>query len=57
MTSSLHDLVSHLSAGDYATASAAYAAVVSGPCFAEAAAFMPALKVLMTQGQQLGVVP
>ena len=55
-TTSLHELASLLRVSDYASAGALYAAVVSGPSFAEAAAFMPAIKVLMQQGQQLGVV-
>ncbi len=54
-TSSLHELCSLLRTADYPSAGALYATVVSGPSFAEAAAFMPAIKVLMQQGQQLGV--
>ncbi len=54
-TSSLHELCGLLRQSDYASAASLYAAVVSGASFAEAAAFMPAVKVLMQQGQQLRV--
>jgi len=50
-------LANMLRSGDLDSAGSHYAAVVSGPSFAEIAAFMPAIKVLMQQSRQLGLVP
>ena len=52
---SLHGLCSHLKGSDYPNAVAFYTGMVSGPGFAEIAAFMPALKVLITLANQQGV--
>merc|ERR1719270_1311700 len=52
---SLHGLCSHLKGSDYPSAVAFYTGMVSGPGFAEIAAFMPALKVLITLASQQGV--
>merc|ERR1719367_2604082 len=52
---SLHGLCSHLKSSDYPNAVAFYTGMVSGPGFAEIAAFMPALKVLITLASQQGV--
>ncbi len=52
---SLHGLSGHLKASDYPSALAFYTAMVSGPGFAEIAAFMPALKVLIQLCNQHGV--
>merc|ERR1719471_361811 len=52
---SLHGLCSHLKGSDYPSAVAFYTGMVSGPGFAEIAAFMPALKVLITLANQQGV--
>jgi len=48
-------LASLLRSGDVDASGAHYASVVSGPGFAEIAAFMPAIKVLMQQSKQLGL--
>ena len=52
---SLHGLCSYLKRSDYPNAVAFYTNMVSGPGFAEIAAFMPALKVLITLANQQGV--
>ena len=52
---SLHGLCSYLKRSDYPNAVAFYTNMVSGPGFAEIAAFMPALKVLITLANQQAV--
>ena len=52
---SVLDLVSYLRSADYANALAYYTSMVSGPSFAEIAAFMPAIKVLIQHCIQLQV--
>ena len=52
---SLHGLCSYLKRSNYPNAVAFYTNMVSGPGFAEIAAFMPALKVLITLANQQAV--